>query len=106
MKPGQIVSTVLLVLLGSFSAVALQKAPGDSEPPKPKPRRPPEIEAIVDQAQVAPPEFAAAALIRIGQSSKVAKHAERKSALLQDAFLLASKAQQPQLLDIPQLGLT
>jgi hypothetical protein len=95
MKPRQLLLVVLILSVTDFSAVTGQKKRGHFQPPKPQQRRSPEIESLVDQARVAPPEFAAAALIRIAQSSKVAKDTEWKCALLQDAFLLASKAQQP-----------
>src|ERR1051325_2728728 len=50
---------------------------------------PPEAEAIIADARIAPPEFAADALIRVARSPKVAD-AELKRELLEEAFRLAS----------------
>lgn len=57
-------------------------------------RLPPEAEAIVADARVAPPEFGADALIRVAQSSKVSDAALKRE-LLEEAFRLAAGAQQP-----------
>ncbi len=96
--------TLLLLLLfaGEPQAQVRQKSappPSDAEQvkkPKVKERAPlpPEAEAIIADARIAPPEFAAEALIRVAQSAKVAD-AESKRELLEEAFRLAAGAQQP-----------
>jgi hypothetical protein len=96
--------TLLLLLLfaGELQAQVKQKsmtpAPRDVEQGKKSKVKertpPPEAEAIIADARIAPPEFAADALIRVAQSSKVAD-AELKRELLEEAFRLAAGAQQP-----------
>lgn len=52
-----------------------------------------DIDALIDRARSAPAEFAADALIRLAQSSRVAK--DKKAGLLEEAFRRAAGAQQP-----------
>jgi len=64
------------------------------EPPAASPKHPPEIEALVDRARSAPPEFAADTLIRIATAQKFTDRAWKRE-LLEEAFRRAAAAQHP-----------
>jgi len=59
---------------------------------KKRPRLPTEIEALIEDARVAPAEFAADALLRIAESGKIT-HRDWRRDLLEEAFRLAAGAQ-------------
>lgn len=93
---------LLIFCTGAAAAAGQTPKPADGQavranPPDAKKARvvrPPEIESLVAEAYYLPPEFAADALIRIAQSNRVADRRWKKE-LLESAFGLAAKAQEP-----------
>jgi hypothetical protein len=83
--------------LGQTNQEPPQKAKGKDQKEateKKRPRLPAEIEEVIEDARVAPAEFASDALLRIAESGKVTDRDWRRD-LLEEAFRLALGAQHP-----------
>ena len=94
--------TCLLVMLGAtYGQKVNPRQPETEKPPKQEsgkeksqlPDRPIEIVNVINEANSAPPEFAADILIRLAQSSKISDVAWKRE-IITDAFRLASKSDQ------------
>lgn len=96
MKPCALL-ILLLASLGGSACAAQQQRPNVQQRrtvDKSQPQAPVEITALINAARSVPAEFAADALIRIAESNQIPDQ-KRKRALLEEAFRLASSAQQP-----------
>ncbi|HXF05072.1 MAG TPA: hypothetical protein VNM72_06610 [Blastocatellia bacterium] len=71
---------------------ASQGKPAHSVVGDPQPQVAVDIQGVIEEARAAPPEFAADALIRIAQSTKITDQ-DQKRELLEEAFHVASGAQ-------------
>ncbi|MEO7144185.1 MAG: hypothetical protein ABI165_11875, partial [Bryobacteraceae bacterium] len=85
----------------SCALLILLLAPLLSFAATPRPKIPAELEALIELSHSAPPEFAADALLRIVESGRIADR-DTKRELIEQAFQLATRAQQPvRLVSIP-----